>query len=75
MHDSSKKFSEEETSTGEFEALKAAITEAEDLLADFAIEMRRQAKETLLRAEQVSDEPAKRSEPWPTNIKENPDRG
>ncbi len=41
MHGSSEKFIKQEHSAGELEALKAAMAEAEDLLAEFAIEMRK----------------------------------
>jgi hypothetical protein len=47
---------EQENLNDQLEALKAAMAEAEDLLAEFAIEMRMQAREALLRAEQLSDE-------------------
>lgn len=56
MQSSSENFIERENVTDEIEALKAAVAEAEDLLADFAIEMRMQAKEARLRAELLSHE-------------------
>jgi hypothetical protein len=46
---------EEEEFARDPETLTAAITEAEDLLADLAIEMRMQAKGTRPRAKQISE--------------------
>jgi hypothetical protein len=63
MHYRPEEFVEEETFTGELDALKAALAEAEDLLAEFAIEMRMRAKEVSLRAEQLSEELGERHAP------------
>ncbi len=56
MHSDSENFAEQQTSTNELEVLRAAIAEGEDICAEFAIEIQREAHAIRRKPELISKE-------------------